>query len=53
MGTSPGKLYNCVMVYGKNEYWLKSLDSKATYFFRIEAVNENGTSDLSSEVRSE
>jgi xylan 1,4-beta-xylosidase len=31
MGTDPEKLYNCIMVYDGNEYWLS-----------IEAINENG-----------
>lgn len=53
MGTSPDKLYNCVMVYGANEYWLKALDRKMPYYFRIEAVNENGTSEQSAVVYSE
>ncbi len=52
MGTDPEKLYNCIMVYGKNEYWLKSLDSRVPFYFRIEAVNENGTSELSDTVTS-
>jgi hypothetical protein len=32
------------MVYGNNEYWLKTLDRMKTYYFTIEAVNENGVS---------
>jgi len=42
LGTDPYKLYNCIMVYGSNEYWLKSLDSKSIFYFSIEAINENG-----------
>jgi xylan 1,4-beta-xylosidase len=53
MGTAPDKLYNCIMVYGSNEYWLKSLDREVPYYFRIEAVNENGTSALSEIIKSE
>jgi hypothetical protein len=53
MGTNPDKLYNCVMVYGANEYWLKALDRKMPYYFRIEAINENGTSPLSKVIKSE
>lgn len=45
MGTSPDKLYNCIMVHGANEYWLKTMDKDIPYFFTIEAVNENGISD--------
>ncbi|MEP7110824.1 MAG: family 43 glycosylhydrolase [Ferruginibacter sp.] len=43
-GTDPGKLYNCVMVHDANEYWFKVMDSKKSYYFRIEAINENGVS---------
>jgi len=44
-GTSTDKLYNCVMVLEKNELWFKSMDSQKTYYFTIEAVNENGVSE--------
>ncbi|WP_225974201.1 hypothetical protein [Arachidicoccus ginsenosidivorans] len=40
----PGKLYNCIMVYGDNQYWIKLLDKLSTYYFQIEAINENGVS---------
>lgn len=43
-GTSPGKLYNCIMVHDTNEYWFKAMDKEKTYYFSIEAINENGTS---------
>ena len=43
-GTSPDKLYTCITVYDANEYWLKSLDRVSTYYFSIEAFNENGIS---------
>lgn len=43
-GTAPDKLYNCIMVYNANEYWLKALDKNKTYYFSITAVNENGES---------
>jgi hypothetical protein len=45
-GTSPDKLYNCIMVYNNNynEYWFKGMDKMKTYYFTIEAVNENGVS---------
>lgn len=45
MGTTPDKLYNCIMVHGANEYWLKTMDKDIPYYFTIEAVNENGISD--------
>lgn len=44
MGTDPDKLYNCIMVYNANEYWLKTMDKDSPYYFRIEAINENGVS---------
>lgn len=43
-GTQPDKLYTCVMVHANNEYWLKTMDALKTYYFSIEAVNENGVS---------
>jgi hypothetical protein len=44
-GTAPDKLYNCIMVHDANEYWFKGMDSQKTYYFSIESVNENGTSE--------
>jgi hypothetical protein len=44
-GIEPGKLYNSIMVYNANEYWLKTLDKEKAYFFSIEALNENGVSE--------
>ncbi len=52
-GTDPDKLYNCMMVYGSNEYWFKGMDKDATYYYTIEAFNENGISDISKVVKSE
>jgi hypothetical protein len=43
-GTAPDKLYNCVMIYDNNEYWFKAMDKLKTYYFTIEAINENGVS---------
>lgn len=43
-GTAPDKMYNCIMVHSANEYWCKVMDNQKTYFFTIEAVNENGVS---------
>lgn len=43
-GTEPDKLYNCIMIYDFNEYWFKAMDLKKTYYFSIEAINENGVS---------
>jgi len=43
-GTAPDKLYSCIMVHDFNEYWFKAMDSQKTYYFSIEAINENGVS---------
>jgi hypothetical protein len=44
-GTAPDKMYSCIMVHDFNEYWFKTMDSKKTYYFTIEAINENGVSE--------
>ena len=44
-GTTPDKLYNCIMVHDLNEYWFKAMDSEKPYYFTIEAINENGVSE--------
>ena len=44
-GIAPDKLYNCVMVHSANEYWFKAMDNQKSYYFTIEAVNENGVSE--------
>jgi xylan 1,4-beta-xylosidase len=43
-GTAPDKLYTSIMIYNANEYWLKTMDRNKTYYFSIEAINENGVS---------
>ena len=43
-GTAPDKLYSCIMIYDFNEYWFKAMDKLKTYYFSIEAINENGVS---------
>jgi len=45
LGVDPDKLYNCIMVYGANEYWLKTMDKEMPYYFCIESINENGVSE--------
>jgi xylan 1,4-beta-xylosidase len=52
-GTNPDKLYTCIMVHDQNDYWLKTLDSKKTYYFKIEAFNENGVTPSSNIIKSE
>jgi hypothetical protein len=44
-GTHPDKLYSCIMVHSNNEYWMKAMDSQKTYYYSIEAINENGVSE--------
>ena len=43
-GTNPDKLYTSIMIHSNNEYWMKAMDSQKTYYYCIEAVNENGVS---------
>lgn len=43
-GEAPDKLYNSVMVYGANEYYLHALEKDKAYYYQIEAFNENGVS---------
>ena len=53
VGTAPDKLYNCIMVYGANDYWFKAMDKTIPYYFTIEALNENGVSMSSKIIKSE
>jgi len=50
-GTAPDKLYNCIMVYDANEYWFKAMDKLKTYYFSIEAINENGVSSRTAVIK--
>ncbi|MBK6938347.1 MAG: family 43 glycosylhydrolase [Chitinophagaceae bacterium] len=43
-GTNPDKLYSSIMIHANNEYWMKAMDALKSYYYCIEAVNENGTS---------
>jgi len=43
-GIAPEKLYSSWMVYDKNSLLLKSLTTDQSYYFAIEAFNENGVS---------
>lgn len=52
-GTHPDKLYTCIMVHSNNEYWMKAMDSQKTYYYSIEAVNENGVSNRSKIFKAE
>lgn len=53
LGDAPDKLYNCIMVYDANEYWLKTLDSQKPVYLTIEAINENGVSQRKKVVKVE
>jgi hypothetical protein len=44
LGTDPDKLYTCIMVHDANDYYYKGMDAKKTYYYSIEAINENGIS---------
>ncbi|MEJ5963843.1 family 43 glycosylhydrolase [Pedobacter immunditicola] len=50
-GIAPDKLYSSWMVYGKNELELKSLTIDQTYYFSVEAFNENGISQRTAAVK--
>jgi xylan 1,4-beta-xylosidase len=52
-GTQPDKLYTSIMIHANNEYWMKAMDSQKTYYYCIEAINENGVSARSSIIKSE
>jgi hypothetical protein len=52
-GIAPDKLYNCIMVLQNNEYWFKGMDKLKTYYFSIEAINENAVSKKSDTIKVE
>ncbi|HLT50705.1 MAG TPA: family 43 glycosylhydrolase [Arenibacter sp.] len=52
-GIAPDKLYSSWMVYGENNLEIKSLNTDQTYYFAIEAFNENGVSERSKLVVAE
>ena len=52
-GVNPDKLYVNVMIYGSNEYYFTAMDKDKTYYFRIEAFNENGIGKRSKIVKVE
>jgi HKD family nuclease len=41
-GTHKNKLYQSYMVYGKNNVTINALNVDQTYFFTVDAFNENG-----------
>lgn len=50
-GTHPDKLYTSIMVHANNEYWMKAMDSQKPYYFCIESINENGTSERTKVIK--
>jgi hypothetical protein len=52
-GIAPDKLYSSWLVYDKNELLLKSLSVDQSYYFAIEAFNENGVSARSKPIKVE
>ncbi len=50
-GTHPDKLYNCIMVHDANDYYYRGMDLLKTYYYRIEAINENGVSKKSQVIK--
>jgi hypothetical protein len=50
-GIAPDKLYSSWMVYDNNSLELKSLTTDQSYFFAVEAFNENGISERTKPVR--
>jgi len=50
-GTHPDKLYTSIMVHSNNEYWMKAMDAQKPYYYCIEAVNENGTSERTKVIK--
>lgn len=52
-GIAPDKLYSSWMVYDQNSLLLKSLSVDQSYYFAVEAFNENGVSARSRVMRVE
>ncbi|MDT7829371.1 family 43 glycosylhydrolase [Pricia sp. S334] len=44
-GIAPDKLYSSWLIYGEESLQLKSLNTDQTYYFTVEAFNENGVSE--------
>ena len=52
-GISPDKLYNNILIYHSNEYYFNAMDRDQTYYFQIEAFNENGIGKKSQVIKVE
>lgn len=46
-GIAPAKLNNAVMIYDEATYALRALNKGQTYYYQVEAFNENGISEKS------
>ncbi|MFT4834475.1 MAG: xylan 1,4-beta-xylosidase [Marinoscillum sp.] len=46
-GIAPDRLNNSVMIYDQNNYELRALNKGQTYYFQVEAFDENGVSEKS------
>ncbi len=52
-GIAPDKLYNNILVYNANEYYFTAMDKDQTYYFQIEAFNENGIGNRTTVTKAE
>ncbi|MGN6265212.1 MAG: family 43 glycosylhydrolase [Ginsengibacter sp.] len=50
-GIAPDKLYSSWMVYNSDSLLMRNLDAGRTYYFSIEAFNENGISERTTAVK--
>ena len=50
-GIAPDKLYSSWLVYGENSLELKALTTDQTYYFAVEAFNENGVAVKSTPIK--
>ena len=52
-GIQADRLNNSVLMYGDNSYELKALINDQTYYYQVEAFNENGISIKSEILKTE
>ena len=52
-GIAPDKLYSSWLVYDANELLMKSLTKGQSYYFSVEAFNENGISTITKPLKVE
>lgn len=50
-GIAPDKLYSSWLVYGENQLYMRTLTTDQSYYFAIEAFNENGIGVLSKVIQ--